>query len=348
MTRSRPVFRLLLDGIADPFMHFAVEEALLRALDDGTGSETLRLRRVVPSVWIGVYQVPEEDVDLKYCRIHDLPIVRRHNPGGAVYQDEGSFCFSLFFKHAEFFERTNVSQAAELYPMVAKAVIDTCAEYGAQAAHSPTNDVTIGGRKVYGSAQVEWGRAFVHSGTFLVSTDCEVMAKVLRPSRLKFADKGFDNVRDRVITLSEATGLTIQVDEVMWKLAGHLANHLEIELVPGSLSEDEHARADELYRSKYSRPEWTSGSRPVHNTTLSAKAPSGVITLVVDLDGLILRSVAVRGDFLLPRQADLQELTESMTGTTLEEARNLVKNSPLPGDLIETLTKLLAELEFSD
>lgn len=63
---------------------------------------------------------------------------------------------------------------------MAGAVVATCAEY-VEAAHSPTNDCTIGRRKVYGSAQVEWDKAFVQSGTFLVSTDCVAMLKHTGP-----------------------------------------------------------------------------------------------------------------------------------------------------------------------
>ncbi len=344
-TPTRPPFRLLFDGIKGPFRHFAVEEALLRGVDEGTSPDTLRLRQVVPSVWIGVYQVPEEDVDLEYCRSKSIPVVRRHNPGGAVYQDEGSFCFSLFFRHKELFDRMGIAEAAELYPIVARAVVDTCAEYGVEAAHSPTNDCTVGGRKVYGSAQVEWGKAFVHSGTFLVSTDCAVMEKALRPSRLKFADKGIDTVRDRVITLSEAADRLIQVHEVMEKLTRHLADRLEIRLVPGELLREERARTGELYKVKYARPEWTFHPRLAYTSVLSTKTPSGVLTLVVDLDGPILRRVDVQGDFLLPRQIDLQALTESMCGKTLDTARALVQCSPLPSDLTDALAKLLWELE---
>ena len=56
-TPARPPFRLLFDAITDPFRHFAMEEALLRGVDEGTSPETLRQRRVSPSVWIGVFQV---------------------------------------------------------------------------------------------------------------------------------------------------------------------------------------------------------------------------------------------------------------------------------------------------
>ena len=342
---DRLSFRLLSDGITDPFRHFSVEEAVLHGVDGGLSPATLRLRRSLPSVWIGIYQVPEEDVDLDYCRRNGIPVVRRYNPGGAVYQDQGSFCFSLFFRHQVLFERLGIVDPVELYPLFACVVADTCAEYGVEAVHSPMNDSTIGGRKVYGSAQVEWDQAFVHSGTFLVSTDCTVMDRVLRPSRLKYADKGFGSVRDRVITLSEAVGRPIPVHEVAGRLARHIAQHLQIELVPGELSAKELSRADELYAAKYSRSEWTFGLQPAHSSVLSTKTLSGVLTLAVDLDGCILRKVDVRGDFLVPRPAVLQTLLVSMRGQTLEAARALVQRSLLPPEVRDALTRLLSGLE---
>jgi lipoate-protein ligase A len=325
-----------------------VEETLLRGVDEGTSPQTLRLRRVSPSAWIGVYQVPEEDVDLEYCRSNDIPVVRRHNPGGAVYQDEGSFCFSLFFMREELFERLRIQEATQLYPIVADAVVATCADYGLQAAHSPTNDCTVGGRKIYGSAQVEWDTAFVHSGTFLVSTDCDVMARALRPSQLKFADKGFTNVRDRVITLCEAAGREVAVDEVMQRMTSHLAERLGIELTAGELSQGERAQIDHLYDTKYSRPEWTFPLRDTHTSVLSTKARSGVLTLAADLEGRLLRSVELRGDFLIARQDALRTLTDSLCGRTLDEARALVQGSSLPDDLRTALLRLLTDLQQSE
>jgi lipoate---protein ligase len=347
-TKTRPQFRLVADGITDPFRHFAVEEALLRGVDEGTSPQTLRLRLVAPSVWIGVYQVPEEDVDLEYCRGASMPVVRRHNPGGAVYQDEGSFCFSLFFRHEELFRHLQITEAAQLYPVVADAVIATCAEYGLRAAHSPTNDCTVGGRKMYGSAQVEWNTAFVHSGTFLVSTDCDVMARALRPSQLKFADKGFTNVRDRVITLCEAAGRELSVDEVMQRMTVHLAERLGVELIPGELSDEELAQVDHFNDTRFSRPEWTFPLRQTHTSVLSTKAQSGVLTLVADLDGDRLGHVDVRGDFLIPRQNDLRNLTKVMRGQTLDGAQALVRDSSLPEDVRRALLKLLTELRMTD
>lgn len=341
---AEPSFRLLDDGITDPFLHFAVEEAILDGVERGTSPPTLRVRRALPSVWIGIYQDAAEDVDLSCCRALRIPIVRRYNPGGAVYQDEGSLCFSLFFLHRDMFRWLGLRDHADLYLEFGRIVADTCREYGVEAAYSSLNDVTIGGRKVYGSAQVERGRAFVHSGTLLVSTDCSVMARVLRPSRLKFADKGFTNVRDRVITLSEAAGRTIPVSEVAEKLVECIARRLRITLSPADLLPEELQRAQDLHQHKYSRPEWTFQPASTASTVLSTKVPSGVLTLAVDLDRNALRAVEIRGDFLAPRQADIQRLAESLKGRTPDAARSIVQRSPLPRDVRDGLASLFTEL----
>ena len=248
-------FRLLQDNIRDPFLHFAVEETLLRRMDEGTSPPTLRLRTVIPSVFVGVYQYPEEDVDVAYCQLHQIPIVRRPNPGGAVYQDEGSFCYSLFFIKEPCFRHWGISEPDQLYGLIGEAVKSCCADFGVAAEISPVNDVTINRRKVYGSAQVLLYNAFVHSGSFLVNTNINTMQQVLKPSLLKFADKGFLNVRDRVINLQEAAHRDLLIDEVTHCLVFHLANQLGIKLEPGELSPVELAAARELYDKKYSKPE---------------------------------------------------------------------------------------------
>jgi hypothetical protein len=44
------------DGISDAHHHFAVEEALVRLVDEGISPPTLRLRQVQRAVFVGVYQ----------------------------------------------------------------------------------------------------------------------------------------------------------------------------------------------------------------------------------------------------------------------------------------------------
>ena len=91
-----PEWRLLRDGITEAQHHFAVEEALARLVDENHSPPTLRMRQ--PSVFVGTYQNTWSEVDVAYCRDHNIQIVRRANGGGAVYHEMGSFCFSAFFR----------------------------------------------------------------------------------------------------------------------------------------------------------------------------------------------------------------------------------------------------------
>lgn len=348
MGESRPRWRRLEDGIRDPFRHFAVEEALLRSVDAGSSPETLRLRRADRSVWIGIHQVPEEDVDLGWCEAHGVPVVRRHNPGGAVYQDEGGFCFSAVFRRETTFRRLGVREPEELYGRVGAAIVAACAEFGVTAEVSPVNDVTVGGRKIYGSAQVEWYSAFVHSGSLLVETDLDAMARALRPSALKFADKGFRDVRGRVITLREAAGRRVPVEAAMDAVARHVARAFDVETEPGPLRPHEAALAERLLREKYGRREWTFRPRRDRTTVTATKAPSGVVTLRAALEGGVLAEVAVTGDFLLPDTTELARWVHEARGRTPRDAAALVEDGRLPPDVREALARLLRELEVDD
>ena len=341
-------WRLLDDGVRDPFLHFALEEALLRCVDEERSPDTLRLRRADPSVWVGIYQVPEEDVDLAWCAEHGIPIVRRHNPGGAVYQDEGSFCFSAVFRREAVFRRLGIDDPGRLYQRVGEAVVAACAELGVRAEISPVNDVMVGGRKIYGSAQVEWYTAFVHSGSFLVHTDIDAMAHALRPSRLKFADKGFSDVRGRVITLNEAAGRVVPVEAAMDAVARHVAQAFQVTTEPGSLLPHEDALARELLRDKYGRREWTFRERQERTTVVATKAGSGVVSLEVSLDGELIRDVSVTGDFLVPDQGELERWLRGVRTRTPRDAAALAADSRLPADVREALVRLLGDLEVSD
>jgi lipoate-protein ligase A len=345
VTEGKNQWRLLKDGIRDPFRHFAVEEALLRGVDDGVTSPTLRLRQAEPSVWIGVYQYPEEDVDVAYCAAKGIKIVRRPNPGGAVYQDGGSFCYSLFCPKEFLFKGLNVREAEQLYPLIGKAVIETCRDFGVTAEHSPVNDINIGGRKVYGSAQVEFYSAFVHSGTFLVKTDLEEMERCLKPSRLKFSDKGFHDVKGRVINLCEAAGRDIEVAHVMEKLVLHMGEILQVDFQESGLSEAEVQAADKLYEEKYANPGWTFRKKDAYAVVVSAKARSGVITLEVSLEGETIIRAHVKGDFLVPDQGELTRVMESLKGKSLPGASEVVQTSRLPVDVREALIELLKSIE---
>jgi lipoate---protein ligase len=336
-------WRLLEDGITDPFLHFAVEETLLRRVSEGKSQPTFRLRQVVPSVFVGVFQDPREDADVDYCREHGIPIVRRPNPGGAVYQDGGSFCYSAFFPKHPTFALLGIQETHDLYRVMGEVVVAWCEGFGVTARAAPVNDVEVGGRKLYGSAQIEMGEAVVHSGTFLIDTDIDAMEAALRPSLLKFADKGFVSVRDRVLNLAAAAGHPISIPDAMHRLVKETETRLPVVLAPGELTIEERQEAQELFETKYAREEWSFPKRKPLVTTLATKAPSGVVMLDLELEGDRIEGMDVRGDFLLERQDLLASLLAGVKGQALPAAMAMIRQGGLPADLSIALLHLLEE-----
>jgi len=334
-----PEWRLLRDGITDAHHHFAVEEALVRLVDEGGSPPTLRLRQVRRAVFVGLYQDAWSAVDVDYCRQHEIKIVRRANGGGAVYHDLGSFCTSAFFPRAAF-----PQSGEELYRLFARPVIRTCADYGVTAYFHGRNDVLVGERKIYGSAQIIWYDTFVQSGTFLVNIDFDVMDRALTPPAPKFADKPARSVKERVTSLAREAGRALDTDEVIGRFVANFAQVLGIRLVPDALTPRERELADELLAVKYGTDEWNFGLRRAYSTTASTRAKDGVVSLSTDVEGDIVRAVRIGGDFLLGDRRALERLERALAGRCIEEAQDVVRAAQLSPDMKEALVALLAEV----
>lgn len=332
-------WRLLKDEIFEARHHFAMEEALARLLDEGHSSPTLRLRRVHPAVFVGVHQNTASEVDIDYCRAHGIQIVRRMNGGGAVYQEMGSFCFSAFFRLSTF----GVSEI-ELYRYFADPVIRTCADYGVSAHFGGRNDVLVGDRKIYGSAQFSCYQAFVQSGTFLVNMNFDTMEKALTPSKLKFIGKSAQSIRERVTSLSDEAGREIDTLEVMDRLAYHISNSLGIHLTPGFFTPAEQELAAELLKVKYSTDQWNFGSQLEFQITVAERTGEGILSLSADIEGSIIRKIQITGDILLSQKEIFEELEQLIAGHSLRDAHQVVRKATLPIFLQNSIIRLLDKL----
>ncbi|TYB95970.1 MAG: lipoate--protein ligase family protein [Kosmotoga sp.] len=340
-------WRLLQDNIKEPAKHFAAEEALLRGVDKGITPPTLRIRKYYPSVWLGIYQDIDEDINLTYCNKNNIPIIRRHNPGGTVYQDEGSFCFSAFFKKKNFFKYLNIKDPEKLYELFGEIIVNTLKNFNVDAEISPVNDVVVKDKKIYGSAQIDFYSAFVHSGTFLFNVDIEEMQKVLSPSNLKFVDKGFINVEDRVINLKELVNKNVKKEDVIQKFIQIFSNFFEIDLTNNPFNNDEIKLIKKLYEEKYSNKEWTFKKFPDSSIKVSRKSKSGVINLNVKLDksNNIIKNVFLTGDFLAPSSSSLLNFYKILKNTPLNRVNKKIKKLNFSNDFKNTLIKLFEKIK---
>ena len=170
--------------------YLAVEEQVARQIDD----EAFFVWQSDPTVIIGRNQVLEAEVNIEYCRDHNIEIVRRKSGGGCVYSDKGNIMISYISR------RGDVSAVFDRYLSALTACL---CSLGLDAVRSDRNDVLVCGIKVSGNAFHQLpDRSIVH-GTLLFSTDFDVLEQAIRPPVEKLVRHGIRSVRQRVANLSD-------------------------------------------------------------------------------------------------------------------------------------------------
>lgn len=175
--------------------YLAMEEFVARHLDE---PDAFFMWQVEPSVIFGRNQVLENEVNVAYCREHNIKLYRRKSGGGCVYADMDNLMLSFITTEE------NVNFAFNRFVNMILLVLR---RLGIEATGTQHNDIMIGDRKVCGTAcyHVE-GRSIVHS-TMLYDTNMEHMLNAITPGPEKLEKKGIQSVRQRITLLKDYTTL---------------------------------------------------------------------------------------------------------------------------------------------
>ena len=197
MTVPKPRLMLAESLSTDPYRNIAAENLLGRSVSGN--SLILYLWQNSDTVVIGRNQNPWAECDCEALEKDGCRIARRLSGGGAVWHDLGNLNYTFVYGDGAF-------TRAEL----AAAVSDACRAAGTEAEVSGRNDITVGGRKISGSAfYSSRGISYFH-GTLLISADTERMLRYLTPDKKKLDAKGVRSVASRVANMTEfCPGLTV-------------------------------------------------------------------------------------------------------------------------------------------
>lgn len=178
--------------------YLAMEEYVARHIDD---PDAFFMWQVEPSVIFGRNQVLENEVNVSYCRAHDIKLYRRKSGGGCVYADMDNLMLSFITTEE------NVNFAFNRFVNMVLLVLR---KMGVEATGTQHNDIMIGDRKVCGTACYHVGnRSIVHS-TMLYDTNMEHMLNAITPGPEKLEKKGIQSVRQRITLLKDYTSLTLE------------------------------------------------------------------------------------------------------------------------------------------
>jgi len=335
-------FRVIKDNITDPVKHYALEEAMMRIMDeDASFPNTIRLRRVERSVLIGFLEDPKVTVNIEFARKMRVKIVRRHNLGGTVYQDLGSFMFTVLFRDNTFISHLS---EREMYMEFSNFVIEFLKKFGIRANIRGINDVVVGERKIFGSAHTKLGNAISHTGTILLNMDLDFLSKVLKFVKPKFSDKKFNSLKDALTTVAIETKKDVPVEKAYRIFLNTFKDYFNVGLVEGNLSDREIELMEKLAEEKYIRHEWTFGSDKDYEEIYTKKVRSGLIILRGKFKKRI-EEIKIYGDFLLEDRNIITSIEEKIRGLSFKEAIDIISVKHLSVDIKAGLIEIIKEIE---
>jgi lipoate-protein ligase A len=243
----------------------AEDEAILRAVTAGQVLPTLRFYAWEPACLSLGRTQKVADVDLDAVRAAGFGLVRRPTGGKAIlHADELTYSVTApeaeprvagsivgSYRHLS----AGLVRGLELLgvrTLVVDRRVENCRPGGPVCFEVPSDyEITVGGRKLVGSAQMRARSAVLQHGTLPLYGD------ISRICPLLVAHPDAARVRARATTIREALGRPVTWGEVADALAEGFAEALNLCLEPGTLTDEERAWVKELRAKKYATDEWT-------------------------------------------------------------------------------------------
>jgi lipoate-protein ligase A len=245
----------------------AVDEALAESVLAGDVPPTLRFYGwSAPSVTIGAFQRLREAVDLDECARLGVPVVRRPTGGRAVlhHPEELTYSFSSRNTAGTFFSES----VLENYKAINSAFHSAFKTLGIDVsisdrrlkrpeiahvhggnplcfASTSYSELSVGGRKIAGSAQRKYKGGFLQQGSIpFLSEDGFMLSK-----------KIFRGGGDEAYSIRQAAP-NLRIVELMRAITAAFEERFGVSMTEGGLTERETSKADELVERKYGLDKW--------------------------------------------------------------------------------------------
>jgi lipoate-protein ligase A len=265
-------WRLLLTSPARGAWNMAVDEALLESVGRGASLPALRLYAWQPPCLSLGYAQPFTDVDLPRLKERGWEVVRRPTGGRAILHtdeltysviappDEPRLAGTLLESYnrlaqallaalrllglpVEMQERSAASQAGNTNPV--------CFEVPS------TYEITVGGKKLVGSAQARRKEGVLQHGSLPLSGDLRRILQVLAFPDEAVRARAAERLLRRAATVESVLGRLVVWEEAAQAFIAAFGDTLDLDLQPRGLTPAEESRLEELVKNKYAHPEWT-------------------------------------------------------------------------------------------
>jgi len=237
------VWRIVVDeSPVDGAWNMALDRALQLSREAGQSPPTLRLYRWLrPTITLGRFQ-KLTDVDVAFCASRGIDVVRRFTGGrGVLHDDEVTYAIVAGIgdgipRGVAASYRLLCSGLAEAYRLLGVPAALTTREQGVKGSaacylHATAADLSLGARKLSGSAQVWSGSTVLQHGSFTITRDVDREAQAFRLS-----NSARDDLGSRTATLESALGHAPSVSQVVAAVREGVSTALGVRLQSGSVT----------------------------------------------------------------------------------------------------------------
>ncbi len=309
------------------------------------GREALSLvSPAAPYVCVGFHQDVEQEVDVRFCREHEIPIFRREVGGGAVYLDGNQLFYQLILRK----DNPLVPLKKEtFYRKFLEPVIRVYQKIGIPTEYKPINDLITGTRKISGTGAGEIGDCIVFVGNLILDFNYEMMARILKVPDEKFRDKIHKTMKDNLSTIRRELG---EKEASFWDEPSLNALLVEeYEKMVGLMEASEkdqtlQSKMDDLGTRMLSEAWLYQKGRQIQGRDVKIRAGVNVVHKMYKAQGGLIRAdyqvrdgglmgVRLSGDFFCHPEKAIEQLEAKLEGQPLEEAIVLLHQFYAKGDI---------------
>jgi len=265
-------WRLLLSPALPGADNMALDEALLESVSARRQPPTLRLYRWQPACLSLGHAQPADQADGDRLAALGWDLVRRPTGGRAILHiDELTYSITTPIDHP-----LVAGGVLGSYRLLSQGLLAGLSALGITADTAPeralsepdrsnpvcfevpsAHEITAGGRKLIGSAQLRRVAGVLQHGSLPLQGDLGRICLGLAYAREADRQAAAGRVRRRAATLEELLARPVAWDQAAEAMADGFRRALGLRLFDAAPSEEETARAAELRRQRYAADEWT-------------------------------------------------------------------------------------------
>ena len=265
-------WRLISTPPASGAWNMAVDEAILHAVAQGNAAPTLRLFAWEPACLSLGHAQPFADIDLERLAERGWDLVRRPTGGRAILHD-GELTYAMVAP-----EHHPIMQGGvlESYHRMSRGLVSALESLAlAVEVHGPealpqadrTNpicfevpsayEITVGGRKILGSAQVRRRKTVLQHGSLPLTGNISRICDVLHYLDETHRELARSQLRLRAATLEELTGSPVTWSQAAGAFKHGFQSALDLSFHSAELTSPEKADVERLLEERYNNPSWT-------------------------------------------------------------------------------------------